>query len=391
MLPYWVPAAALLLPATASSCLGEGYLHQQLCQAWEQKRSEGVLQWTESELPALEVLEGPTAMVVQLAPNRGQKRSLNATINSTRLPFDDQRFHFGKVASAEVLLCFNPWRQTACHHTETSNTCHWPKYADLSTGDRCEEEQAMVVVNKHPICRNHFLLVPRGEQPQVLTLEALMLGLAFGLRGSKRLWLSFNTIGAGASVNHLHLHGFMAGFGTEPMDFPLERYLDFPALLPAATSRGPVSLWRTPRQWPLCGWVFEWTDNRALEIDSTLAERRLAEFVHAFVKTLQVLDLAHNVIIRMSHRQVIVFPRKTLFEQSKDVTELQVSGHEVLGWWVVARKEHALTGVEAEARLQQAQLPRSAQQKVLKALEWIGWTLKEEAKFLCDTQFPTVA
>ena len=34
-----------------------------------------------------------------------------------------------------------------------------------------------------------------------------MLGLAFGLRGSKRLWLSFNTIGAGASVNHLHLHG----------------------------------------------------------------------------------------------------------------------------------------------------------------------------------------
>lgn len=34
----------------------------------------GVLQWTESELPALEVLEGPTAMVVQLAPNRGQKR-----------------------------------------------------------------------------------------------------------------------------------------------------------------------------------------------------------------------------------------------------------------------------------------------------------------------------
>lgn len=183
MLPYWVPAAALLLPATASSCLGEGYLHQQLCQAWEQKRSEGVLQWTESELPALEVLEGPTAMVVQLAPNRGQKRSLNATINSTRLPFDDQRFHFGKVASAEVLLCFNPWRQTACHHTETSNTCHWPKYADLSTGDRCEEEQAMVIVNKHPICRNHFLLVPRGEQPQVLTLEALMLGLAFGLRG----------------------------------------------------------------------------------------------------------------------------------------------------------------------------------------------------------------
>jgi len=37
--------------------------------------------------------------------------------------------------------------------------------------------------------------------------------------------------------------------------------------------------------------------------------------------------------------QVVVFPRQTLFEQSNDVTQLQVSGHEVLGWWVVARED----------------------------------------------------
>ena len=36
--------------------------------------------------------------------------------------------------------------------------------------------------------------------------------------------------------------------------------------------------------------------------------------------------------------EVVVFPRQTLFEQSPDVTQLQVSGHEVLGWWVVARE-----------------------------------------------------
>jgi len=36
--------------------------------------------------------------------------------------------------------------------------------------------------------------------------------------------------------------------------------------------------------------------------------------------------------------EVVVFPRQTLFEQSHDVTQLQVSGHEVLGWWVVARE-----------------------------------------------------
>ena len=36
---------------------------------------------------------------------------------------------------------------------------------------------------------------------------------------------------------------------------------------------------------------------------------------------------------------MVVFPRQTLFEQSNDVTQLQVSGHEVLGWWVVARED----------------------------------------------------
>ena len=49
------------------------------------------------------------------------------------------------------------------------------------------------------------------EQAQVLTKDALRLGLAFAWRSSPRLWVSFNTIGAGASVNHLHLHGGAEG------------------------------------------------------------------------------------------------------------------------------------------------------------------------------------
>ena len=41
------------------------------------------------------------------------------------------------------------------------------------------------------------------------------MGLAFALRSSPRLWVSFNTIGAGASVNHLHLHGAWADMEQE--------------------------------------------------------------------------------------------------------------------------------------------------------------------------------
>eukprot|EP00434_Breviolum_minutum_P033315 symbB.v1.2.029476.t2/scaffold3232.1/size62355/2 len=366
-------------------------------QAWP---NSGILQWPEKDTEVAEFheLDGPSQMVVQLAPSRGKKRSLNATLNSTRMPFNSERFHFGKVAEEEILLCFNPWRQSSCHHTETSNTCHWPQYADISTARNCsKEDPAMVLVNKHPICRNHFLLVPRVpkgevEQAQVLTKDALRLGLAFAWRSSPRLWVSFNTIGAGASVNHLHMHGFFPGTGAmlpRKLDaFPFERHLH--KLQLAAPARGPVTLSRT-LSWPLCAWVFTWQDEETLKIDSQLMEQRLAEFVYAFVETLQVLDIAHNVIIRMAERKVVVFPRQTLFEQSNDVTQLQVSGHEVLGWWVVAREEHDLTGAVAENLVRGAQLPKVLQQKVLKALEWIGWKLHDEAKFLCDAGTPTTA
>lgn len=353
------------------------------------------MEWpaSDDDLGEFHALDGPSKMVVQLAPSRGKKRSLNSPqMNSTRMPFDGERFHFGKVDQEEVLLCFNPWRQSSCHHTDTSNTCHWPQYAEISDAN-CKDDPAMVLVNKHPICRNHFLLVPRGgEQPQVLTLDALMMGLAFALRSSRRLWVSFNTIGAGASVNHLHLHGFFPGTGGVPprtLDvFPFEQQLS--KLQLAAKPRGPLTLSRTTA-WPLCAWVFTWTDEETLKIDSKLMERWMAEFVHAFIETLQVLDIAHNVHIRMAQRKVVVFPRQTLFEQSHDVTQLQVSGHEVLGWWVVAREDHELDGTLAETMMRRAQLPKTMQQKVLKALEWIGWSLFEDAKFLCDGEAPTLA
>lgn len=65
----------VLWAGAEASCLGEGYLHQSLCNAWEERRSKGVLQWPmdDAELPKVQVLDG-LGLVVQLAPNRGKKR-----------------------------------------------------------------------------------------------------------------------------------------------------------------------------------------------------------------------------------------------------------------------------------------------------------------------------
>jgi hypothetical protein len=68
-----------------------------------------------------------------------------------------------------------------------------------------------VLVNVSPLTPGHFLLLPSADGatlPQLLTPSALRLALGVA-RASRRhdLRLLFNSLGAWASVNHLHLHG----------------------------------------------------------------------------------------------------------------------------------------------------------------------------------------
>merc|ERR1740122_679363 len=82
------------------------------------------------------------------------------------------------------------------------------------------------MANVNPVCKGHTLLVPDilAGLPQVLTEEALLLGLGFAARAAHRMWLSFNSIGAGASVNHLHWQAFFPGDDPEEA-FPLMQVL----------------------------------------------------------------------------------------------------------------------------------------------------------------------
>eukprot|EP00931_Biecheleriopsis_adriatica_P069275 TRINITY_DN43141_c0_g1_i1.p1 TRINITY_DN43141_c0_g1~~TRINITY_DN43141_c0_g1_i1.p1 ORF type:complete len:422 (-),score=96.18 TRINITY_DN43141_c0_g1_i1:69-1334(-) len=391
-------ATSRLSPAEIHSvdCGGEGHLHMQVCQAWEDRRAHGLAAWpSPSEEASLQSnvrsLGGKFGMVAQSAPNRGQKRPLGATsLNSTQLAFDAEKFHFGKVGVDEILLCFNPRQETACQHTATMNTCHLPQYASIKAAgaEACgmdTEDPAVVIINKNPVSRNHIIFVPsiREELPQVLTLNALALGLAFAMRASGRMWLSFNSIGAGASVNHLHLQAFFPGLGTNsetPVEYPLEVYSRVRrGFVAAAEPRGPISLART-QDWPLRGWSFTWDDESVLAIDTGLAERRLAEFVHAFLAKLQAMDMAHNVLIGSGGRRVIVFPRRVLFEQGTDVSQMQVAGHEVLGWWIVPKASHDLDEDAARKLLAKAALLEAEQGQVIAALQEIGWRLHEDAK-----------
>lgn len=72
-----------------------------------------------------------------------------------------------------------------------------------------------LVVNSSPLYRSHCLLVLEAEEkhPQVLTAPAIAYAARLlTLAGSRPdLCVGFNSLGAWASVNHLHMHVFFAG------------------------------------------------------------------------------------------------------------------------------------------------------------------------------------
>eukprot|EP00927_Polykrikos_kofoidii_P067448 TRINITY_DN62948_c0_g1_i1.p1 TRINITY_DN62948_c0_g1~~TRINITY_DN62948_c0_g1_i1.p1 ORF type:complete len:422 (+),score=55.00 TRINITY_DN62948_c0_g1_i1:101-1366(+) len=374
-----------------ADCGGNGYLLMRLCESWHARVSSGVLRRAAVEhlgdRAVTRRLDGFFGFGAQLTPHRGQKRALNRTsLNSTRLPFNADVFHFGKVQREEVLFCFNPIREESCQHTAAKNTCHMPGYLSAlpPDADACgpsSKEPAVVVVNMNPVCDGHALIVPDITEghAQVLTEKALVLGLAFSFRSSPNVWLSFNSIGAGASVNHLHWQTFSAELvpgGRFPFDVHIE---DDTFLVEAALRRGPISL-KVTNTWPVPAWVFTWEDRSTMTIDTGLVEHRLAEFVYAFISQLQNIDMAHNVLICCGGTRVIVFPRKILNQQGTDVTLLQVAGHELLGWWIVTRTAdfEALNESLSVEILRDAALDVASTKQVAESLRTAGWRLADD-------------
>ncbi|KAJ9457568.1 GDP-L-galactose phosphorylase 2 [Diplonema papillatum] len=107
-------------------------------------------------------------------------------------PFDAAAFNFNQIAPAEVLF---------------------PVAADgriAPPGGECASEPAaLLIVNASPMFLGHSLLVPARSRnfPQVLRADALGLAAAFIARSRRAdARLCYNSLGAFASVNHLHFH-----------------------------------------------------------------------------------------------------------------------------------------------------------------------------------------
>lgn len=67
-----------------------------------------------------------------------------------------------------------------------------------------------MIINNCPLTQYHTLICPglHANFPQRITLAALKFSVEFlmALRGNRNLRIGYNSPGAMASVNHLHLH-----------------------------------------------------------------------------------------------------------------------------------------------------------------------------------------
>lgn len=159
---------------------------------WTEKMSRGLFRYRLGDLET-RVLPGECGYIAQLNVQRGIERRKPQVILSIKQEFDPKLFNFNKINSAEIMFEMRKSEGVSARATSGSRA------------------SCVAIINASPLEFGHCLLVPEpsGCHPQILTPLALQIGLeSLFLSADPGYRVGFNSLGAFASVNHLHLHGY---------------------------------------------------------------------------------------------------------------------------------------------------------------------------------------
>lgn len=185
------------------------------------------------------------------------------------LPFDEDKFNFLQASSQDLMFWYQlPEEEGATSSSSSSSSsskattttqCQPVEQDDVAKRRESQQQQHGVFINPYPIGDLSGVLCPFlfEKRPQVLSdsLDALTVGLTFAAEllasneameqeqpktaKKTKLRLGFNSLGAGASIGHLHFQFWSYSDGPDGL-IPIERA---PLNNPILTSFTGVELW----------------------------------------------------------------------------------------------------------------------------------------------------
>ncbi|XP_058788154.1 GDP-L-galactose phosphorylase 1-like [Vicia villosa] len=293
---------------------------------WEDRMQRGLFRY---DVTACEtkVIPGEHGFIAQLNEGRHlKKRPTEFRVDTVLQPFDETKFNFTKVGQEEILFQF-----------EASSVGDAQFFPDAPIN--VENSPSFVAINVSPIEYGHVLLVPRIFEclPQRIDHASFLLALHMAAEaGNPYFRLGYNSLGAFATINHLHFQAYYL-----KLPFPIEK---------APTKKigkliGDVKISKL-LNYPVRGLVFE--GGHALD--------DLANTVSEACICLQHNNIPYNVLISDCGRRVFLLPqcyaeKQALGEVSAELLDTQVNPAvwEISGHMVLKRKKDFDEASEANA------------------------------------------
>ncbi|KAF8391586.1 hypothetical protein HHK36_023892 [Tetracentron sinense] len=292
------------------------FLDSLLLGEWEDRMQRGLFRY-DVTVCETKVIPGEYGFIAQLNEGRHlKKRPTEFRVDKVLQSFDENKFNFTKVGKEEVLFQFE--------ESKDDEVQFFPN-APIDI----DNSPSVVAINVSPIEYGHVLLIPRILEclPQRIDHESFLLALYMTTEaGSPYFRLGYNSLGAFATINHLHFQAYYLA-----VPFPVEK-----APTQKITTLGVGVKISELLNYPVRGLVFE-GGNTLQDLSNAVSDSCIC---------LQDNNIPYNVLISDSGKRIFLFPqcyaeKQALGEVNAELLDTQVNPAvwEISGHMVLKRKK----------------------------------------------------
>ncbi|XAR51464.1 GDP-L-galactose phosphorylase [Bertholletia excelsa] len=301
------------------SSSGEGhpiaFLNNLLLGHWDERMARGLFRYDVTTCET-KIIPGSYGFIAQLNEGRHlKKRPTEFRVDQVLQPFDENKFNFTKVGQEEVLFRFEQSNDSKSHFFPSPSAN--------------AESPNIVAINVSPIEYGHVLLIPHVLDclPQRIDHESLLLALHMAKEAAEPFFrLGYNSLGAFATINHLHFQAYYL-----PVPMPVEKVPRKRIVTGQKLANSGV-LVSELQSYPVRGLVFE----------GGITMRDLSNTVADCCVLLQNKNIPFNVLIADCGNRIFLFPQcyaerqalglvgKELLDTRVNPAVWEISGHMVL-------------------------------------------------------------